>query len=138
MYYYLRQHPDVYMSPVKETNFFAIDDQVHALDKRSVFKTSVSDSQSYHALFEEGDGKKALGEASPAYLNALDAPERMAHCIPNAKLIAVLRNPIDRAYSRFLQAQLKGREDHATFEDALDQEAELLESGAWRYWEHGL
>ncbi|MEO0740864.1 MAG: sulfotransferase domain-containing protein [Bacteroidota bacterium] len=137
LYHYMRQHPGVHMSPVKETNFFAIDDRMPALEERTVFKTSVSDVPSYRALFEEGDGKQALGEASPAYLNAEDAPRRMAQCVPHAKLIAVLRNPIDRAYSRFLQAQLKGREDHDTFEEALDKEAQLLERGAWKYWEHG-
>jgi hypothetical protein len=71
------------------------------------------------------DGRRAItGEATP-YLTALDwtdvVPERVATVLPRAKLIALLRNPVDRAYSDYQQARRKGREP-LTFEEAIEAE----------------
>jgi hypothetical protein len=65
------------------------------------------------------------GEASPYYLFHPAVPERLASTLPQARLIAILRDPVDRAYSQY---QLSARDGHEplTFEDALDAEAERL------------
>jgi hypothetical protein len=66
------------------------------------------------------------GEASPPYLSHHWAPRRARKLLPNAKLIAVLRNPVDRAYSHFQLTRREGWEEHESFEDALRAEEERL------------
>jgi Sulfotransferase domain len=65
------------------------------------------------------------GEASPYYLFHPAVPERLATALPDARLIAILRDPVDRAYSQY---QLSARDGHESlsFEDALDAEADRL------------
>ena len=106
LYAYLKQHPQIYMSPVKETNFFALEGE--KLDFRGpgadtrINSWSVNDIESYRALFNDVKDEKAIGEASPLYLYSAKAPERIKYYIPDVKLIAILRNPADRAYSAYL------------------------------------
>ncbi len=86
LYQYLKQHPQIYMSSVKETNFFLRDHK---------------NLEEYSAFFQGVSNEKAIGEASPCYLDHSKAYKRIAHYLPEAKLIAILRNPADRAYSHF-------------------------------------
>jgi hypothetical protein len=105
LYHALRQHPQVYMSPIKEPRFFALEGEANPVFRRPNGKAfpwlTVTDARAYSRLFEAGDKAKALGEASTLYLYSEKAPERIRHYIPNAKLIVVLRNPVERAYSHF-------------------------------------
>ena len=66
--------------------------------------------------------QRLTGEASTSYLNSPVAPARMIAIIPNAKIIAILRNPVDRAYSQYHFLLRKGVETAPTFEDALQLE----------------
>jgi hypothetical protein len=66
------------------------------------------------------------GEGSPSYLSSLWVPRRIRQLLPNVKLIAVLRNPADRAYSQFQMSRREGEEPLESFEDALAQEEERL------------
>jgi hypothetical protein len=66
-----------------------------------------------------------VGEASPSYLFHPLAPERVAELVPEAKLIALVRNPVDRAFSHYQHEVALGREP-LSFEDALDAEDERL------------
>jgi hypothetical protein len=107
LYHLLGQHPLVQPAASKELHFF-------------------------DALFEEGaewyrqcfptprweDGRRTItGEASP-YMAHLYAPERMAQVVPEARLIALLRNPVERAYSDYQMVARKDRE-HKSFEEAI-------------------
>lgn len=67
-------------------------------------------------------GKRLTGEASTSYLSSAEAPARMKAAIPDAKLIAILRNPVDRAYSHYHFARRRNAEAGATFEEALNLE----------------
>jgi sulfotransferase family protein len=116
LYYYLEQHPQVYMSPVKEPNFFCSEGQ------ESPDSNSITHIGSYQALFKGVSGEKAIGEASHCYLCEPKAIERIQYYIPDAKLIAILRNPIDRAYSHFLHAVRNGTEPLTDFPQALREE----------------
>lgn len=62
------------------------------------------------------------GEASPAYLFHPEAPQRCAQTVPNARLIAVLRNPIDRAYSHYVYERARGMEPLSSFSAAIEAE----------------
>src|ERR687894_3261543 len=97
LYYYLKQHPQIYMSPRKEPHFFK---GMHSeLRKSGRGLPPVTDLGDYQALFRGVTDEKAIGEASASYLYSPKAPALIKSSIPDAKLIAVLRNPADRAYS---------------------------------------
>jgi hypothetical protein len=115
LYYYLEQHPELYMSPVKEPNFFSSQEQENAAD-------AVTNIGTYQDLFRGGSGKKALGEASHSYLYEPRAAAEIKRYVPEAKLIAILRNPIDRAYSHFLHMVRSGTEPLDDFAQALREE----------------
>lgn len=103
IYNYLAQHPEIYMSPVKETNFLTKlwSEQEIAQRKRNPVK--ISTFEQYCQLFEAAKDNQEVGEASPNYLfKYQSSAECIKHYLPNAKLIAVLRNPIERAYSDYL------------------------------------
>ncbi len=115
LYYYLEQHPEIYMSPVKEPNFFSSQEQENAAD-------AVTNIGSYQHLFRGGSGKKAIGEASHSYLYEPGAAAEIRRHLPEAKLLAILRNPIDRAHSHFLHMVRSGTEPLDDFAQALQEE----------------
>ncbi|MDJ1181872.1 sulfotransferase family protein [Roseofilum casamattae] len=105
IYNYLKQHPQVYMSSVKETNFFARDPNKAPSDRplRHPTQKRIDTWEKYCDLFAEVTDEIAIGEASPNYMvNYSVATAQIKRRIPNAKLIAILRNPSDRAYSDYL------------------------------------
>jgi hypothetical protein len=127
LYHMLEQHPQIYMSPTKETNFFALEGDLKANFQigglHGLGRNSVTTLEDYQALFNDvPDHVKAIGEASPAYLYVPEAPERIKHHLPHAKLIAILRNPVERAYSAFLFKSWQGHEPLLNFAEALQQE----------------
>lgn len=100
LYNFLKQHPQIYMSPLKEPHFFS-----YGCDNKQCPITNlhpITNLKDYCALFRKVSNEIAIGEASNSYLGHLKAPERIRHHIPNAKLIAILRDPADGAYSKFL------------------------------------
>ena len=114
-YEYLRAHPDVYMSPVKEPDFFAdaILDRVHPLGAESgesleTIATSAAELaaplERYMALFDGADNQTSRGEASAVYLAHPTAVWHLHTYVPDAKFVAILRDPAERAYSHFVHA----------------------------------
>jgi hypothetical protein len=79
----------------------------------------------YRRCFSEGErvgGQRTItGEASPSYLFDQQVPQRMARIVPEAKLIALLRNPVDRAYSHYQMEVRRGKETRS-FEEATQEE----------------
>jgi hypothetical protein len=116
LYYYFEQHPQIYMSPIKEPNFFCFEEQ------ENLNGQSISSITAYRDLFKHASGEKAIGEASHCYLYEPKAAARIRDYVPEAKLIAVLRNPIDRAYSHFLHRVRDGTEPLTDFAHALQEE----------------
>jgi len=130
LYHYLGQHPDVYMSPVKEPNYFAqeirlgnvsaqwqdwAEREYDALQRylrgpmrERRFGGIVSCWSDYLKLFENVNSEKAIGEASVCYLWSKTAARNIASTTPNAKIVMVLRNPVDRAFSQYKQAVANG------------------------------
>jgi len=129
LHHYLGQHPQVFMCPVKEPNYFAFDGQLgelygpgieHLADK------SVVERDAYLNLFRDVRGERAIGEVSPRYLIARGCPERIAGEVPNAKLIAILRHPVDRAYSSFIGRRKDGWEPCRDFREAFEAEPDRI------------
>lgn len=111
---YLAQHRDVYL-PAKpqETHFFDLEEN---------YQRGVS---WYLDCFRGNQGNRVIGETSPLYMYLEQVPERIHQLLPNVKLIFLLRNPVDRAYSQYWHERKKGREP-LSFEDALASEAERI------------
>ncbi len=140
LYHYLNQHPQVYMSPMKEPFFFD-----HEMDsKGEVVRREFgghrqppryTNIEEYSALFEGVRGEKAIGEASPLYIYAPGTAERIERHVPGAKSIALLRNPADRAYSAYLYAVRIGVEPLTDFAQALREEPLRMRNG-WHYVFH--
>lgn len=136
---YLRQHPEVYMTEIKEPHFFAFEGQ--SLDfcgpgDRESHRSIVTNLNTYQSLFNGVSKEKAIGEASTSSLIVPDAAQRIYQYCPQIKLIAVLRNPAERAYSSFLHLRRDGREVNTDFRQALLQEKERIQQNwgfLWRY-----
>jgi sulfotransferase family protein len=108
-----RQHPQISMSERKELHFF---------DRN--FDRGL---EWYEGQFERLPQHRAVGEATPAYLYEREARERMLATLPEAKVIVVLRDPVERAYSHFWHTTRRGDEDKS-FEEALELEPERIAS----------
>jgi hypothetical protein len=96
LYFYLKEIPQVYMSPLKELFYFA----PHAVQTSVV--DVIRDKKEYLRLFENARGYIAVGEATPIYLWDPDAPKLIHQTVPDARIIISLRDPIERAYSNYL------------------------------------
>jgi len=124
IYAYLSQHPQVFTSENKEPGFFDFEGLQRSFagpDDARAGRYIVRDLERYRRLFEKVGDKARAGEASSIYLYAPQAAERIHHYIPNAKLIAVLRDPVDRAYSAYRHLVRDGRES-LSFEGGLAAE----------------
>ncbi len=133
LYYYLKDHPDIFMSAVKETNFFLGDGKTATreigLDGKAREISRVSTLTEYSALFQNAVTEKARGEASPKYLYYPGTAERVKAAVPDAKIIAALRHPVERAYSAFLHHVRENQEEYTDFGAALRAEPERIERG---------
>lgn len=142
LYYALSKHPEVFTSAVKEPRYFtdeakALADAAGPGDGETRMTTS---REEYEELFAEAGSAIARGEASPSYLYDPDAPAKIKRLIPDAKLIAILRNPVERAYSNFLYLVREGREPLHDFGAALAEEEGRRSNGwstAWCYKDKG-
>lgn len=136
LYQYLRRHPQVYMTPRKHPKFFAYENEEIAFRGPPPRLTggkpwAITDVQDYLTLFEGVEDEVALGEVSHSYLYRPTAAERIHRYIPDAKLIVILRNPVDRAYSHFLNMVRGGREPLEDFAEALAQEEDRIRANWW-------
>lgn len=130
LYYYLGQHPEVYMSLVKEPHFFDYDEgETPAFGGPLVPPLGVASMEEYRTLFEGATDEVAVGEASPTYLYLPGTAERLRRHVPGARIIAVLRDPAERAYSAFLHTVRSGREPLDDFSWALREEEGRIRDG---------
>lgn len=103
---FLNKCDEIYLSQPKELNYFSCDELVNS---NLYYKDKIVKSESEYREIYSGAKKGALkGDASVSYLFYKDVPRRIFKYNPNAKIIAVLRNPIERAHSHFLMDQRLG------------------------------
>ena len=113
MYAYLGAHPDIFLSKDKEPHFFGTD---------ITTPRSVRDMDEYLALFNHVKHEKRIGEASVLYLYSERAANEIKAFCPSAKIIIMLRNPIDMMYSWYAERFYVGHEDIQDFESAIEAE----------------
>lgn len=132
LYFYLEQHPDIYMPSLKEPEFFAADEgeviNEDGLRGQHVRPARITRLADYQALFRDAQSEKARGEASAVYLYLPEAADRIKASLPDAQILAILRNPVERAYSAFLHQVREGLEDK-DFATALKKEPERIAAG---------
>lgn len=106
LYYYLSQHPQIFMSPKKEIRFFDL-----------YYAKGLS---YYSEFFRECPEEKLAGEASPTYSFLPFVAKRIKKDLPEVKLIFCFRNPVERAFSGWLMRRTKGNEI-LSFREALEE-----------------
>ena len=138
LYAYLRQHPQVYLSPLKETNFFALDGtppsfggpRAEILNRDAIWRI-----EDYQKQFDGITDETAIGEVCPRYLFTKGTAARIKRRLPEVKIIAVLRNPADRAFSGYAMYRRDGLEPAGTLEEALADEPRRIAQN-WAYAIH--
>lgn len=125
LYHGLRQHPALFMSAEKEPRYFCYlaVREARGSEPRNPAFFPVRTEDAYRRLFADADGHRT-GEASVSYLEIPGTAEVIARHRPDARLIAILRNPVDRAFSHYLM-NVRGGDQRRSFEDALADETYL-------------
>jgi hypothetical protein len=123
LYYYLRQHPDIFMSAVKEPRYFWQEGLAEG-------RLEIFGREAYERLFRDVTSQRAVGEATTHYLNSPTAPERIAADLPDVKVIVSLRNPVERAYSSYL-GRLQGGSERRGLEEAMQAGSYYVESSRY-------
>jgi len=126
LYAYLGRHPRIFMSTIKEPEFFALD---------SVYDRGLD---WYTSLFKDAAMDQLCGEASTAYTRWPQLPEaapRIARVLPNARLIYVMRHPIERAYSHYVHRVTRELYPHQpirwTFEEHVRRDPMCLDGSRY-------
>ena len=135
LYYYLKQHPQIFMSSVKEPRFFALEGEELNFQNpdNAINFTSITNFIDYTSLFESVTNEIAVGEASPLYMYSNKAIDRIHKYIPEVKLIAILRNPVDRAYSSYKHLIAL---EKSTFAEALLEEENRINNNWAHLWHY--
>lgn len=136
----LARHPDVFITDPKEMHFLANAGTRPRFrgpgDDLTVNRVLVTDPDAYRELFATGHDRRWRGEGS---VSTLYAPDRSIRAIwknaePDLRLIAVLRDPVERAYSSYLYLRSRGFEHLPTFEQALAEEQRRIDGGYHHLW----
>ena len=122
MYSLLKQHPEVYLSILKEPHFFGTD--------LTVQPHTIREPDLYLGLFANAGGCKRVGEGSVWYLTSSRAAREIREFAPAAKILALLREPAEMAYSLYHLYRRTGNEDLPSFEEALAAQEERR-AGRW-------
>lgn len=121
LHFYLDEHPQVLTSTVKEVHYFD-----NNYDEGAAWYKAHFPLRSEVRQLEKELGKKVLvGEASPYYIFHPHAAQRIHDTLPDVKLLAVLRDPVKRAYSHY-QMGVRRDKEVLSFEEAVERERELL------------
>lgn len=141
LYRYLYDHPEVFMSQQKELHYFSYP-ETSMLTKgpESYHRVAVSSLEEYQSFFENAQHYKAIGEASPSYLYFPECAARIKKLLPDVRLIVILRNPVERAYSAYMHAIRDGWEPITDFSKALKEESKRINEGweiVWHYTNAG-
>lgn len=139
LYKYLKEHPEIFMSSIKETHFFA------KKYKNLPFEGPYDDGfgsntlqdlslKEYYKLFDNASKYKMVGEVSPDYLYYNDCAQDIKKHLGDIKIIIILRNPIERAFSAYSHLLRDGKED-LSFKQGLKKENYRMKKN-WDYIYH--
>ena len=139
----LARHPSLFMAAVKEPKFFLTDGPPPAKGgpgDAKTYREHVWQRADYEALFDPAPAGTLRGESTPFYLYSRDAQLRIRALIPQARLIIVLRDPIERAHSNWAHLWSAGLDPIGDFVQACRAEEQRTADGwadFWRYKDLG-
>jgi Sulfotransferase domain len=139
---FLSSHPNVVVSSPKEPHFLALGGTAPQFtgpgDSEMMNRVAVTTLEGYLGLFAGAGGAARRGEGSVStlYYAGRSIPHIDAHCEPGTRLIAILRDPVERAHSAYLYLRARGHERCDTFEEALAAEDARVEAGWHHMWHY--
>ena len=136
LYHYLNEHPEIYMPQKKELHFFThkIISKLRSGPKDSVVKeTQINSSEKYLDYFNSVTKELAIGDASPSYINYPSEFSQIKKYLNDPKVIIIIRDPINRAYSNYLHLNREYRET-LTFKDAINSEEDRMKKKYSDFW----
>ncbi|AJR18730.1 sulfotransferase family protein [Pimelobacter simplex] len=141
----LAAHPDVFVTTPKEPKFWLCENAPpphwSGPGDRHSQREWVWHPDRYADLFRPAPDDAVRGESTPFYLWHRGAQHRIADALPGVRIVAVVRDPIDRAYSNWMHLWSDGLEPEADFETAFGRQDERIAAGYapfWRYRDLGL
>ena len=120
LFRYLAQHPSIFVPWKKEPNYFA-DPTVHGGGEYSTL-------DAYLRLYQDCPHDVRAGDGSASYLPSRSSAARIKDARPDARILIILRNPVDRAYSHYWHQRVRFAEE-MSFEDAIEDEPRRIEQG---------
>ena len=132
-------HPDLFLPAVKEPKFFLTDGRPPAAGGPGdvqTYQEHVWRQADYEALFDPAPPGARLGEATPFYLHDLDSHARIKALLPQARLVLLLRDPVDRAHSNWTHLWNAGLEPEADFLTACRVEDARRAAGWAAFWHY--
>jgi hypothetical protein len=135
----LSRHPGLYLSPVKEPKFFLTDGPPPTRGGPGdalTYREHVWDRDKYEALFDAAPPGVPRGESTPLYLHDPDAMRRNRDLIPGARLIVIIRDPVERAHSNWTHLWSAGLEPVGDFVAACAEEERRIAAGWAPFWHY--
>jgi hypothetical protein len=136
----LARHPGLFLCEPKEPKFFLTDGSPPSSGGGpgdvSTWAEHVWRRADYEALFAAASATALCGESTVFYLYDRDAQARIRKLLPDARLVAVLRDPAERAHSNWVHLRNAGLEPEADFATALDREPERIAAGWAHFWHY--
>tara|TARA_B100000676_G_C18080343_1_gene850705 strand:+ start:82 stop:921 length:840 start_codon:yes stop_codon:yes gene_type:complete len=126
LYYNICEHPSIISAAYDEIGFFDSNYHLGVNWYRSMFPTEKEMNE-----VMKKTGSSVTGEDTPFYFWKEEAIKRIFEILPNVKIIAIFRNPIDRAYSNY-NLGLRAKTEELEFEDAIDDEIKFLKKHTFR------
>lgn len=126
----LSQHPDVFVPVYKEPCFFAaVTQPVWRYPNGDLRHFAIDTPQKYERLYQGQESRQVRIDATTDYLKVPQARDLIARHCPGAKIVLLLRDPVERAFSAFNFYRQNGQEDLDTFSEAWRMERERLDGG---------
>jgi hypothetical protein len=135
----LARHPSLHMSAVKEPKFFLTNGPPPTRGgpgDAQTYREHVWRRADYEALFDPARAGTLRGESTPFYLYHRAAQDRIKELIPHAKLIAILRDPVERAHSNWAHLWSAGLDPVSNFVDACAEEDRRIAAGWADFWHY--
>jgi Sulfotransferase family len=136
----LSRHPGLFMSPVKEPKFFLTDGPPPTRGggpgDAQTYREHVWRREDYEALFRDAPAGCLRGESTPFYLYDRASQRRIRTLIPHARLIVILRDPVERAHSNWTHLWSAGLEPLGDFVRACAEEDRRAAAGWAPFWHY--
>ena len=144
LYFYLKQHPDIFVPDKKELHFFSFERlaaNAAGPEDDYILSTLCADKEAYANYYRTANHHAAVGEFSPSYLYYCETAEDIRRMLGDStKIILMLRNPVEKSYSQYMH-QVRNNLERLSFEQALAAEPQRRAMGwsdIWRYAESSL